>query len=73
MVNLLGIEGKEGKTRVCGLYDALSLKGVNVHIYGKSTTKPHRKMGHITVCADSIDEAQALAEKAYNFISVTTE
>ena len=35
-----------------------------VHIYGKSPNKVGRKMGHITVTADSVAEAQRLAEEA---------
>jgi 5-(carboxyamino)imidazole ribonucleotide synthase len=73
MVNLLGCEGKQGRTKVRGLYEALALKNVHVHIYGKSTTKPHRKMGHVTVSADTVEEALATAEKAYSCISVTTD
>lgn len=73
MVNLLGAEDKEGTAHVHGLYDALSLKGVHVHIYGKSITKPRRKMGHLTVTADSTNEALEIAEKAYNYITINGE
>lgn len=73
MVNLLGSEDKEGTTHVHGLYDALSLEGVHVHIYGKSITKPRRKMGHLTVTADSTNEALEIAEKAYNYITINGE
>ncbi len=73
MINLLGEEGKEGKTKVNGLYQALSLNRVRVHIYGKSTTKPRRKMGHITVTADTAGEALSTAERAYNYITITAE
>ncbi len=73
MINLLGTEGKEGKAKVLGLDKALALKGTHVHIYGKSTTKPRRKMGHITVCASIVNEAIITAPKAYSYISVTTE
>jgi 5-(carboxyamino)imidazole ribonucleotide synthase len=73
MVNLLGENGKEGNTKVNGLYRALSLKGVHVHIYGKSTTKPRRKMGHITATAETVEQALTIAEQAYNYITVTTK
>lgn len=73
MINLLGAEDKEGKTKVHGLYKALALKGVNVHIYGKSTTKPRRKMGHLTVSAPTTYEALSTAEKAFSYISVTAD
>ena len=73
MVNLLGEEDRQGKTRVDGLYSALALKGVHVHIYGKSTTKPRRKMGHLTVCAPTTQEALSTAEEAYNYIRITAD
>ncbi|MBQ6554559.1 MAG: 5-(carboxyamino)imidazole ribonucleotide synthase [Firmicutes bacterium] len=70
MVNLLGAPDSSGKARVYGIYDALSVQGAFVHIYGKSQTKPKRKMGHITVCADSTEKALSLAEEAYNKITI---
>ena len=70
MVNVLGEEGSNGKTRVYGLYEALSVKGAFVHLYGKSTVKSKRKMGHITVSADTLETALARAEEAYNKLSV---
>jgi 5-(carboxyamino)imidazole ribonucleotide synthase len=73
MINLLGAEGYEGDAFVKGLYDALKIKNTHVHIYGKKTTKPNRKMGHITVVAPSTKEAIASAEDAYKCISVISK
>lgn len=70
MVNLLGAEGSDGKAKVYGLYDALSVKGAFVHIYGKSVVKSKRKMGHITVSADTLDQALSRAEDAYNKLTI---
>ena len=70
MVNLLGAPDSSGKARVYGIYDALSVQGAFVHIYGKSQTKPKRKMGHITVCAETTKKALSLAEEAYNKITI---
>ena len=70
MVNLLGADGADGKAKVYGLYDALSIKGAFVHIYGKSTVKSKRKMGHITVVANTLKEALSRAEEAYNKLTV---
>ncbi|MCL2592061.1 MAG: 5-(carboxyamino)imidazole ribonucleotide synthase [Defluviitaleaceae bacterium] len=61
MKNLLGEEGFSGKTVVTGIEEALMVKGSTVHIYGKETTAPKRKMGHVTAIADSVDKAQELA------------
>jgi len=49
MINLLGEPGYNGIARFTGLDDALQTEGVNIHLYGKKFTKPHRKMGHITI------------------------
>jgi 5-(carboxyamino)imidazole ribonucleotide synthase len=61
MVNLLGSAGYKGKAIYRGLEKVISKSGVNIHLYGKSETKPHRKMGHATITADSLDEAKSLA------------
>jgi len=63
MVNLLGEEGHTGEARYEGLEEVLSWKGVNVHLYGKRFTKPFRKMGHVTIIADTLEEAKTIAKK----------
>jgi 5-(carboxyamino)imidazole ribonucleotide synthase len=63
MLNLLGEEGHTGDVHYEGLEDALAIEGVYVHLYGKKTTKPFRKMGHITILADSVAEAKKKAKK----------
>ena len=70
MINLLGEAGYNGNTVVEGLDKALALKGVSVHIYGKAQTKPKRKMGHITVTANSVSKAKEIAEKAFEYIKI---
>lgn len=49
LVNLLGEEGHQGKAVYAGLDEVLAMPNVFVHIYGKSHTKPGRKMGHVTI------------------------
>ena len=70
MINLLCEVGYNGNTVVEGLDKALDLKGVSVHIYGKAQTKPKRKMGHITVTANSVSKAKEIAEKAFEYIKI---
>ncbi|MDO4300802.1 MAG: 5-(carboxyamino)imidazole ribonucleotide synthase [Clostridia bacterium] len=70
MINLLGEEGFSGNALVEGLDKAMALKGVTVHIYGKKQTKPKRKMGHITVTANSVAKANAIAEEAFGYIKI---
>jgi 5-(carboxyamino)imidazole ribonucleotide synthase len=56
MVNLLGEKGNEGSVDYEGLEKVLSLPGVSVHLYGKTQTRPMRKMGHVTILGESSDE-----------------
>ena len=61
MVNLLGEDGFSGEAKYEGLEEIMALKGVNVHLYGKQQTRPFRKMGHVTVVADTLEEAKQRA------------
>ncbi|EOD00162.1 5-(carboxyamino)imidazole ribonucleotide synthase [Caldisalinibacter kiritimatiensis] len=63
MVNILGEEGEYGHPFYKGLEDVMKISGVNVHIYGKKTIKPFRKMGHITVVDNDIEKALGKAMK----------
>src|SRR5690606_32339801 len=66
MVNVLG--HTDGPTIVRGLEDALAVAGAAVHLYGKATVRPRRKMGHVTVTADDAEAARARAEHAASLI-----
>jgi 5-(carboxyamino)imidazole ribonucleotide synthase len=70
MVNLLGEDGHTGEAKYEGLETVLAMKGVNVHLYGKRLTKPFRKMGHVTVIADSLSEAKSTAKKVQQTLKV---
>ena len=72
MINLLGEEGYSGVVKYEGMAEALALEGVNIHLYGKKTTKPFRKMGHLTVTADTIEKAKDIAEKARKALKVVS-
>lgn len=56
MVNLLGEPGFTGKVVYKGLSEVLKLKGTHVHLYGKSETRPFRKMGHVTITDNNTEE-----------------
>lgn len=56
MLNMLGEEGFSGKVKYEGLENVLKLPKTYVHLYGKTETKPGRKMGHINVLADTREE-----------------
>lgn len=70
MLNLLGDKGHTGPVEYENLEEALSIPGVHVHLYGKTTTKPFRKMGHVTVVADSVSEAKQTAQKIQQLLRV---
>jgi 5-(carboxyamino)imidazole ribonucleotide synthase len=59
MINLLGAPDFEGEAVYDGLQEVMQLKGVKVHLYGKQTTKPFRKMGHVTIFGDTLDIVKA--------------
>jgi 5-(carboxyamino)imidazole ribonucleotide synthase len=70
MVNLLGEDGYTGETIVEGLDEAMSEKGVYVHLYGKKFTKPFRKMGHVTILEENLDKLKAKAKRIKDSIKI---
>jgi 5-(carboxyamino)imidazole ribonucleotide synthase len=70
MVNLLGEKGAEGNVNYQGLREVLGWSGVYPHIYGKKTVKSFRKMGHVTIINDSLEEAKTVALKVKETIKV---
>jgi 5-(carboxyamino)imidazole ribonucleotide synthase len=62
MINLLGEPGYSGKVLYKGISEVLAMEGVNIHIYGKKETRPYRKMGHVTILADGVDDAKEKAD-----------
>lgn len=61
MVNVLGEEGFSGDAVYHGLHEILAVSGVNLHLYGKTQTKPMRKMGHITILDPNIEQLRQKA------------
>ena len=61
MANVLG--QREGAARP-DLRGALAVPGASVHLYAKPDVRPQRKMGHVTVTADSPADARQRAEAA---------
>lgn len=65
MVNLLGADDFSGKYYLENLDKVSKLPGVYVHLYGKTESKPKRKMGHVSILAPTLEE---VIEKA-NYIN----
>ena len=61
MANLLGNLWEYGEPNWPA---ACLMPGVHLHLYGKAEARPGRKMGHLTVLANTPDEALRLALKA---------
>ena len=70
MVNLVGEEGHEGQVYYQKIADIMQLKGVTPHIYGKPHTRPFRKMGHVTIIDEDINQARKIAEQVKQTIRV---
>lgn len=73
MINLLGAEKHQGKVRYKGIEEAISVSGVHPHLYGKSTTKPFRKMGHVTITGKNIEEVKTKAKQIQGIITVISD
>jgi 5-(carboxyamino)imidazole ribonucleotide synthase len=70
MINLLGEEGYSGDASYIGIEEVLTMKGVYIHLYGKKITKPFRKMGHVTVTADKLEDAIVIARKVQSIVKI---
>ena len=73
MINILGIDGYSGPYIFSGIKDALEIPGLKLHFYGKMVTKPQRKLGHMTITSESIEEALAKAERARKALIVESD
>jgi len=67
MVNLLGEAGYEGLAQYLGFDEVVKLAGVHVHLYGKRSTKPFRKMGHVTIVDSDVERLK----KKVDFVKET--
>lgn len=70
MVNLVGAEGFSGDVVYENIETILGWNGVTPHIYGKKQTRPFRKMGHVTIVNENMQEARRIAEEVKNTIRV---
>lgn len=73
MINLLGEKDFSGPVHYQGMDDAIKETGVYPHVYGKALTKPFRKMGHVTVVADTPEEALEKAKRTKEIIKVISQ
>jgi len=73
MVNLVGAEDYQGNVVYKNIENIMAMKGVTPHIYGKKQTRPFRKMGHVTIVHEDINEARKIAAEVKKKIKVISE
>lgn len=73
MINLLGEVGYSGPVHYEGWDTCMRIPGAFFHIYGKSETRPFRKMGHVTATASTLDEAISKAELIQKTLKVISQ
>lgn len=70
MVNLLGEAGYTGEAKYLGVEEVMQINGAYIHLYGKKTTKPFRKMGHVTLVDNDLNSAREKAIKVKNTLKI---
>ncbi|MFZ9221619.1 MAG: ATP-grasp domain-containing protein, partial [Sediminibacterium sp.] len=70
IVNLIGAEGYSGAVIYEGLEEVLKMENVFVHLYGKTETKPGRKMGHVTIISKDYLDLTHKANKIKHTLKV---
>lgn len=73
IVNLVGENDHSGPACYKGLEDVLKMDNVFVHIYGKTETKPGRKMGHVTILSNEKQELLHKVNQIKHTLKVITE
>lgn len=72
MLNLLGEPEHSGKVFYQGVEAALNIEGVYPHFYGKTHTKPFRKMGHVTILDENKIHLIEKVRKVQDLLKVVT-
>lgn len=68
MINILG--ERDGKAKLEHVSDLLKEKDAYLHVYGKAETRKGRKMGHITVTGDNLENTLRKAEELHSKIKI---
>jgi 5-(carboxyamino)imidazole ribonucleotide synthase len=48
----------------------LALPGTHLHLYGKLSARPGRKMGHLNVTGATVEQVQATASRAAEILGI---
>lgn len=66
------VEGDTDKVVFGNIEKALAEPGVQIRIFGKPEVVGHRRMAVILATADTVDEAKAKADRAYDALTIET-
>lgn len=66
MLNILG--GNTPDSHLQFANEALNHRRTKIHLYGKGEARKGRKMGHITVCAPTMSEAETIIQPMIDFV-----
>ena len=72
MINILGDVWGPDSDKTPHWDAVLALPGAHLHLYGKREPRPGRKMGHLTLTADSAQAARATALDAARILGIET-
>ncbi len=67
MLNILG-DDDEGENLMSNVKKILGIEGASLHLYGKNSITPMRKIGHVTVVDDNVEMALQKANEIRKFV-----
>lgn len=70
--NIVGPQDVVGSYQLTHLNEVLGIEGVYIHLYGKTTTSPDRKLGHFTVLADTRAEVIEKMEHVKSILAIVS-
>ena len=73
MVNLVGEKKHNGPVKYSNIDQIMTIDGVTPHIYGKKETRPNRKMGHVTIVNEKLENAIKIAKTVKETIKVISK
>jgi len=73
MVNLVGEKKYNGPVTYKNIDQIMTIEGVTPHIYGKKETRPNRKMGHVTIINNKLENAIKIAKTVKETIKVISK
>jgi 5-(carboxyamino)imidazole ribonucleotide synthase len=71
--NIVGPEDVTGSYSLHNINKILKIQGVYIHMYGKKSTSPNRKLGHYTVLGDTNQEVREKMEQVKKLLSIKSD